>query len=147
MKSIFLFYFFLVAISASAQLSFPKGFRLIDGGNLSGQDDVYTNGRYSFQTHNLFIDYDYQGNDEGVKKKASEFFNFPFYLTKDSLCWGTGNNEGFYSYVVVAWGGYVIELSSPYNDKGFSDYSRWLLSTVRYYRKKGRLIMFPIRAN
>jgi hypothetical protein len=145
MRTIFLFSFLLLAGCASAQLSFPKGFRLVDGGNLSGQDDVYTNGRYSFQTHQLFREYDYKGNDEGVKKVVRDFFKFPFYLTKDSLCWGTGKMEGLYSYVVVTWDREIIELSSPYNDKGFSDYSKWLLTTVRNYRRERKLIMFPIR--
>jgi hypothetical protein len=146
MKAIFIFSYLLLAVCASAQLSFPKGFHLVAGENLSGQDDVYTNGRYSFRTHQLFRDYDYIGNDKGVKKVVSDFFKFPFYLTKDGLCWGTGKSEGTYSYVVVTWDGEIIELFSPYNDKDFVTYSKWLLSTIRTCRKEGKLIMFPIRA-
>jgi hypothetical protein len=146
MKAIFIFSFLFSTFIASAQLSFPKGFYLIKGENLSGQDDVYTNGRYSFQTHDLFRDYEYHGNDEGVKKYASAFFRFPFYITKDSLCWGSGKSRNIYAYVVVTKHGEVIELSSSYNDKGFAEYSKWLLSTIRTYYKKGKLIMFPIRA-
>src|ERR1043165_1209308 len=130
MKAAFILGLLCSSFLASAQLSFPKGFRLIKGENLSGEDDVYTNGRYSFQTHKLFRDYDYKGNDEGVKRQASAFFGFPFYITKDGLCWGTGKTQNMYSYVVVTKDGEVIELSSPYNDGGFSQYSKWLLSTI-----------------
>jgi hypothetical protein len=130
---------------ASAQLKFPKGLHLVDGGNLSGQDYIYTNGKNFFQSHQIFRDYDYRGNDEEVKKKVTDFFGYTFYLTKDSLLWGTGKREGYYSYAIVSWGGDIFELYSKYNDRGFSNYSKWLIDTIRNYRKKGKLIMFPIR--
>ena len=132
-------------INASAQLTFPNGFKRIKGERGSGVDDVYSNGRYSFRFHreSFFYD-DYTTNDEKLKNYVSKDFGFPFYLTKDSLLWGTGKSGDVYSYVIVDRGGEAIELISYYNDSGFSYYSRWLLSILRSYQKNGRAIMFPM---
>lgn len=139
-----LFICFISIGIASAQLSFPKGFHLVAGENFSGEEDVYTNNKYSFVTHKIFREYDYKGNDKGVQKYMTEFFRFPFYLTKDSLCWGTGKVGSFYSYVIVSWDAEVIELTSRVNDEEFSSYSKWLLATCRQYKKEGKSFMFPM---
>ncbi|MFI5155927.1 MAG: hypothetical protein ACHQEM_07060 [Chitinophagales bacterium] len=136
-----------IMIQTYSQLKFPKGFQLVDGENLSGQDDIYTNGKYSFQSHQFFRDYDFWGNNDSVKAYMTGILGFPFHLTKDSLYWGTGKIQGFYSYVVVSWDADVFELFSKYDDSGFSYYSGWLISTMRKYKKQGKLIMFPIHKN
>ncbi|MEI9934149.1 MAG: hypothetical protein WDM71_04720 [Ferruginibacter sp.] len=147
MRNIILAILFVFLSSSSfSQLQFPKDFKLIKGDNGAGDDDIYTNGRYSFDTHKLFREYDnYKGNDDSVKNYMSEFFGFPFHLTKDGLCWGTGKYEGSYSYVVVTSGAELFELYSKYNDTGFSFYSGWLLSTIREYKKEGKDPYFPMR--
>jgi hypothetical protein len=132
-------------IVASAQLSFPKGFKRVKGENLTGVDDVYSNGRYSFQTHRVSVAYDqYTGNDEAFSRYVSTDFGFPFHRTKDGLLWGTGKSGGFYSYIVVDWSGDAFELFSKYDDEGFSFYSRWLLSTIRGMHREGKMIIFPM---
>lgn len=145
MKVLFTTLLLLLATTSFSQLSFPKGFHLVPGENLSGDDDVYTNGKYSFDTHKIFRDYDYKGNDEGVRKYVTDFFGFPFHLTKDSLCWGTGKSNNLYCYIVVTKSAEVIELYSATNDAGFSYYSKWLLDTIRKYEKEGKVAIFPMR--
>jgi hypothetical protein len=46
---------------------------------------------------------------------------------------------------VITWDGENIELYSRFNDAKFAYYSRWLISTIREYRKKGKRASFPIR--
>jgi hypothetical protein len=145
MKPLFIFVFLFSVVCSSAQLSFPKGFKLIAGENPSGEDDVYTNGRYSFQTHNITRAYDYKVNDEKFKEYVTRDFGFQFYLTKDSLLWGTGKINDTYSYVVISREGSDFELFSTYNDPQFSHYSKWLLATIREYHKKGKSTSFPYR--
>ena len=146
MKVIFVFCFLFSTFFTSAQLFFPKGFQLVQGENLSGEDDIYTNGRYSFQTHQLFRAYDnYIGNDENFRKYVSEALGVHFYQTKDGLLWGTGRVKSVYSYIIVTWNGEAIELFSAHNDKEFSQYSKWLLNTLRSYHQKGKTVMFPMR--
>jgi hypothetical protein len=67
------------------------------------------------------------------------------YRTTDSLLWGTGKIDGYYSYVVVDWNGEVFELFSKYNDTDFSYYSKWLIISIREYRKRGKMFMFQRR--
>jgi len=49
------------------------------------------------------------------------------------------------SHVVVDWGGEVFEFFSKYNNADFSYYSKWLISSIREYRKKGKWFIFPRR--
>lgn len=142
------------AIAASAQIVFPKGFKQIKGERGSGLDDVYTNGKYSFQLHRESFFYDmmdgsdgYKCNDERFRKYVSGQFGFPFLTTKDSLLVGTGKLNDHYSYIVAGWGGDAVELMSYNNDAGFSRYSIWLLTSIREYRKKGKAFMFPMHEN
>ena len=146
MKIFFSLLLLFCAISTSAQLSFPQGFKQIMGENGTGIEDVYTNGRYSFLTRRQPVSYDDSvwNNTKFQQQYFSAVFGFPFYRTKDSLWWGTGKVGNFYSYVVADRGGSPIELTSMYNDSGFSYYSKWLLSTIREYRRKGKIIMFPM---
>ena len=141
--------FLLISISFSptvfSQLKFPDGFKLVKGENGSGRDDYFTNGKYGFTTTNFFADHDYKMNDDSVKKFISSAFGFPFKTTKDGFYWGTGSQDGFYEYVLIAPPyGEVYELSSKYNGQGFSKYSIWLLNTIREYRRKGKNYSFPI---
>jgi hypothetical protein len=139
----------LISLSCSvfSQLKFPKEFKLVEGENGSGRDDIYTTGRYSFDYHNVFVDYDYKKNDDSVRKFLSTSFGFPFHLTKDGLCWGTGMDNGFYSYIIITDSGNDIELYSKYNDSLFSYYSTWLLTTVRAYKKEGKDAYFPMQVH
>ncbi|NML37254.1 hypothetical protein HHL17_08585 [Chitinophaga sp. G-6-1-13] len=146
MKYFFSFLFVLCAMTTLGQVSFPAGFKLIESDNLTGEDDRYSNGKYVFQTHLLFRPYDdYTWNDEKFKQYVADGFGFPFYLTRDSLLWGTGKTNGFYSYIVVDWGGEAFELFSKYNDEDFAYYSKWLISSIREYRNKGKMFRFPRR--
>lgn len=131
---------------ASAQISFPKGFKQIKGELGSGLDDVYSNGRYDFSTRREFLTYDeYKTNDDKFRKYVSNAYGFPFSQTKDSLLWGTGrSDDGIFYYVVVDWGGEAYVLQSYLNDNGFSYYSKWLITSIREYRKKGKEFIFPI---
>ena len=133
------------SIAGSAQTVFPKGFRQIKDDDACGENDVYTNRRYSFLDHKIFRPYDnYIWNDEAYCRFASGYFGFPLHPTKDSLLWGTGRKDSLYSYVVVDWGGEAYELISYHNDSGFSMYSKWLITTIRNYRKKGKHFIFPM---
>ncbi|RBL92436.1 hypothetical protein DF182_07595 [Chitinophaga flava] len=129
------------------QASFPKGFKLIKGDNLSGEDDRYSNGKDVFQMHFYFRSYDgdYKGNDEKYKQHITESIGYPVYKTTDGLLWGTGKTGEYYSYLVVDWSGEVFELFSKDNDADFSYYSKWLISSIREYHKKGKMFMFPRR--
>ncbi len=131
---------------ALAQISFPKGFKQIKGELGSGLDDVYSNGRYAFSTRREFLAYDeYKTNDAKFKMYVSNAYGFPFFQTKDSLLWGTGkSDDGIFYYVVVDWGGEAYILHSYFNDSGFSYYSKWLIMSIREYRKKGKLFVFPL---
>lgn len=144
MKYFFSFLFLLYTITTLGQASFPTGFKLIKGDNFSGEDDRYSNGKDIFQMHSFFRSYDgdYTWNDEKYKQHIAEGIGYPIYRTTDSLLWGTGKIDGYYSYVVVDWNGAVLELFSKYNDADFSYYSKWLISSIREYRKKGKIFMF-----
>lgn len=146
MKYLFIFLFLFYVKTTVGQITFPKGFKLIAGDNLTGEDDRYTNGKDVFLTYPLFRPFDnYTWNDDQFKQYVTDYFGFPFYRTKDSLLWGTGQRGKFYSYVVVSQGGQGFELSSQYNDTDFSNYSKWLINTMRDYDKKGKAFMFPMR--
>lgn len=149
MKYLFSFLFLLYAITTLGQASFPKGFKLIKGDNTTGEDDRYSNGKDVFQMHFFFraYDSDYNWNDDNYKKFMAEAFGYPMYRTTDSLLWGTGKIGEYYSYVVVDWHGEIFELVSDYSDADFSFYSKWLLSSIRAYRKKGKVFMFPTRCH
>src|SRR5689334_14473068 len=123
MKALFFAFIFLSAGNILGQIPFPKGFRLVKGESTVGLDDVYTNGKYVFQTHRTGA-----YPDSNITKALNESFGFQFHQTKDSILWGTGRVNNGFSYVV--FGGELIELSSPKNDSGFSYYSKWLLLTT-----------------
>jgi len=144
MKYLFSFLFLLHTMSTLGQAIFPKGFKLIEGDNLTGEDDRYSNGKDVFQIHMYFRTYDgdYNGNDDKYKQHIAERIGYQMYRTSDSLLWGTGKIGEYYSYVVVDWHGEVFELFSKCNDADFSYYSKWLISSIREYRKKGKMFMF-----
>jgi hypothetical protein len=146
MKYFFSFLFLLHAMTTLGQASFPKGFKLIEGDHPMGEDDRYSNGKDVFQTHLYWRSFDnYTWNNEKYKQYVAESYGFPLYRTTDSLLWGTGKNDDLYFYVVVDWGGEVFELFSRNNDADFSYYSKWLISSIREYRKKGKWFIFPRR--
>jgi hypothetical protein len=87
MKFVFGFFLLFNTINTSAQLSFPKGFKRIKGERGSGLDDVYSNGRYSFQFHReSFFDDDYKTNDEKFKKYVVKTLDFHFMKRKIASC-------------------------------------------------------------
>ena len=134
MKPLYLLFFFFFALTAQGQIPFPKGFRLVKGESLSGKDNECTNGRYTFQAFRVgWLD-----DDTDLVK------TYGFHQTKDSLFWSTGKSDGVYFYEV--YNGELIKLSSPYNDKGFAHYSKWLLSIMRKYHHSG-MLFFPPRDN
>ena len=146
MKYFFSFLFLLYAMTTVGQASFPKGFKLIKGDNPMGEDDRYSNGKDVFQTHLFWRAYDnYLWNDDKVKQDIEGGYKFPIYRTADSLLWGTGKNNGLYFYVVVDWNGEIFELFSEDNDADFATYSKWLITSIRAYRKKGKWFIFPRR--
>ena len=68
MRFLFILLFFFFSNTAFSQIHFPEEFKLIKGDNGAGEDGIYTDGRYSFDTHKLFRDYDnYKSNDDGIK--------------------------------------------------------------------------------
>lgn len=90
-------------------------------------------------------DADFSWNDDKYKQHIAEGIGYPIYRTTDSLLWGTGKVDGYYSYVVVDWHGEVFELFSKFNDANVSSYSKWLISSIREYRKRGKWFMFARR--
>ncbi|WPV67153.1 hypothetical protein [Chitinophaga sp. LS1] len=147
MKHFFCFLFLLYTIPTLGQASFPKGFKLIEGDNMTGEDDRYSNGKDVFQMHFYWRSYDgdFTWNDDKYRQYIAEGIGYPVYQTKDSLLWGTGKVNGYYSYVVVDWNGEIFELFSKENDADFANYSKWLISSIREYRKKGKKFMFARR--
>lgn len=146
MRTLLSILFSLFHCAVFCQIKFPAGFRRIEGENGDGRDDYYyTDGRYFFDTYNIAVSYDdFKKNDDSVKNYLSVNFGFPFHITKDGLCWGTGVKDGFYSYIVMTSTGADIELYSKFNDSAFSNYSVWLITTIREYKKKGKDAYFPI---
>lgn len=131
MKSFFSLLLLFSAANCWAQVPFPKGFRLVKGEALSGKDDIYTNGRYTFQvSRTRWLD-----NDDDLRKNGA------FLRTKDSLYWHTGKIEDLYFYEV--YNGELITLWSAYNDQAFAGYSKWLLSTMRRYHHTATLLFPP----
>ncbi|WP_146616153.1 hypothetical protein [Chitinophaga dinghuensis] len=146
MKYLFSFLLLICVTTTYGQISFPKGFKLIKGDNLMGEDDRYSNGKDVFQTHLFWRSYDnYTWNDDNVKLDISKGYGFPMYRTTDSLLWGTGKTDELYFYVVVDWNGEIFELFSRENDADFAGYSKWLITSMREYRKKGKTFLFPRR--
>lgn len=146
MKYFFSFFFLFYAMTTLGQASFPKGFKLIEGDNPMGEDDRYSNGKDVIQTHLFWRGYDnYTWNDDKVKQDIAKGYGFPIYRTTDSLLWGTGKTGELYFYVVVDWGGEIFELFSRDNDADFANYSKWLISSIREYRKRGKWFIFPRR--
>ncbi|MBC9913849.1 hypothetical protein [Chitinophaga varians] len=147
MRYMFTFLVLLCTMSALGQAVFPKGFKLIKADNLTGSDDRYSNGKEVFQMHMYFRSYDgdYNWNDDKYKQHIAESTGYPMYRTKDSLLWGTGKVDGYYSYTVIDWHGETFELFSQNNDAGFSYYSKWLIEAIRDYRKRGKVFMFERR--
>jgi len=77
MKYFFGLFLLLYTVTTLGQVSFPAGFRLVKGSNPLGEDDMYTNGKYSFQSHLFFRSYDeYSWNDEKFKQYVREAFGF-----------------------------------------------------------------------
>lgn len=109
MKYVLSLLLLLFAGTSSGQISFPKGFRLIKGSTAPGEDDIYTNGKYSFPSRLFFRSYH------------------------------------TYSCIVVDWSGEAFELFSGHNGTDFSRYSKWLLSSIKEYRKTGKWFIFPRR--
>lgn len=147
MKYFFSCLFLLFAMASFGQATFPAGFKLIEDDNATGEDDRYSNGKDVFQMHMYFRAYDgdYDWNDDKYKQFIAESIGYPVYRTTDSLLWGTGKVGEYYSYLVVDRNGEVFELFSKYNDADFATYSKWLLSSVRTYRKNGKIFMFKRR--
>lgn len=121
-------------VDGFAQIAFPKGFRLVKGEALSGEEDSYTDGRYTFQVFRT----GWLEADSDLKK------TYGYHQTKDSLYWSTGKSEGRYFYKV--YNGELVQVCSRYNDSGFSAYSKWLLSTMRKYHHSS-VLLFPPREN
>jgi hypothetical protein len=74
MKYFFTFLFLLYAMTTLGQASFPKGFKLIEGDNSTGEDDRYSNGKDIFQMHFYFRSYDgdFTWNDNKYKQHIAE---------------------------------------------------------------------------
>jgi hypothetical protein len=143
--------FCIIAISCCSlglsfgQIRFPKSFKRISGELGSGRADQFINGKYIFDTNMLLIAGEVPDNLDSVKKYLSKVYGFPFSITKDNICWGTGLFEGDYYYVTVDKSMSLIELYAPKNDQAFSSWSKWLLTTIRKYQRQGKVTGFPLR--
>ena len=144
MRIIFTFLLLFFWSSGFSQIQFPHNFKLIKGERGSGADDYYTNGKVSFETDNPFVDHDFVKNADSNKNFLSISYGLPFKITKDGLYRATGLVDGFYKYIIVIPPGEPIILSSKYNDAEFSNYSSWLISTIRNYKKMVKDCSFPI---
>jgi hypothetical protein len=130
--------------SASSQIKFPSDFKLIKGERGSGADDSYTNGKVTFETDNPFVEHDFVKNVDSNKNFLSVSYRLPFKITKDGLYQATGLVDGIYKYIIVVPPGIPIILSSKDKNAEFFNYSTWLISTIREYKKKGKNCSFPI---
>jgi len=147
LRIIFTFLLLFFWGSGFSQIQFPHDFKLVKGERGSGADDYYTNGKVSFETDNPFIDHDFVKNADSNKNFLSVSYGLPFKITRDGLYRATGLVDGSYKYIIVMAPGEPIILSSKYNDAEFSNYSSWLISTIRNYKKKGKNCSFPINSH
>jgi len=135
--------FLLSSNLAFSQINLPKGFRCVDMSQKSSyRDNYFTDGEYSF--HN-----DAWGREFDNQKEFLNYFSdiyrnsFKIIKTRDGLYWGSGIIEKEYKYVILIPNKLVsIILSSKINGTQFSNYSTWLLQTVRNNLSSGKDLYF-----
>ena len=139
MKYIITILFCAVFTYINAQIKLPVNFYLVKGQSPVGRDDYYTDGQYR-----LNIGTPFQGGEPDIeerKRLLSIAFGFNFNITKDGILYGTGVNNSNFKYVVIA-NGFSFVLTSKNNNKGFSNYSIWLLSEIRNSLRTKKRIYF-----
>jgi hypothetical protein len=125
---------------ALSQINVPIKFNLVKGKSPAGRDDYYTDGKYCLAMDTPF-QADRPETDQGRLTMLDGEYNLHFRETSDGLYYGTGFSRGAYRYIVIARY-FSYEVFSKFNDKGFSDYSAWLLNILRDSIRKGRDLHF-----
>ena len=142
MRFVILIFCLFSAAYINAQIKVPAGFRLVKGESPVGREDYYEKGNYR-----IFMDSPFQADgtpsDTDDEKRAllTDIYGIAFRVTKDGIIYGTGyTNKKFY-YIVVGQGASFL-VSSPLNDTGFSNYSAWLMNSIRSALKSGKELYF-----
>lgn len=129
-----------LTIKAHSQINVPIKFNLVKGESPAGRDDYYTDGRYCLAMGTPF-QADHPSTDRACISMLNGEYDLHFAKTNDGLYYATGFSRGAYRYIVIA-SGFSYEVFSKFNNKGFSDYSTWLLNILRDSIRKGRDLHF-----
>jgi len=126
-----------------SQINLPKGFECIDMSRQgSYRDNYFTDKVYSF--HNDIWGREFDNQIEFLNYFSDLYRNsFKIKKTRDGLYWGSGNIENEFKYVILIPDKLIsIILSSKINGTQFSNYSTWLLQTVRNNLSSGKGLNF-----
>ena len=111
-----------------AQIKVPKKFSLVKGPGPSARLDYYTDGQYK-----LYEQTPFQGGlpatDQAIMDQLSADYGVPFNKQNKNFYYGTGFKNGVWKYVVLVKG-LTFVLTSPMNNKGFQQYSKWLFTRL-----------------
>lgn len=143
MKKIIICLLLLSSNLAFSQINLPKGFRCEDMSQKSSyRDNYFTDELYSFH-------FDIWGREFENQKDFLNYFidlyknSFRIKKTKDGLYWGSGISENEYKYLILIPDKLVsLVLSSKLNGSQFSNYSTWLLQSVRNNISSGKDLYF-----
>jgi hypothetical protein len=108
----------------------------------SYRDNYFTDKVYSF--HNDIWGREFDNQIEFLNYFSDLYRNsFKIKKTRDGLYWGSGNIENEFKYVILIPDKLIsIILSSKINGTQFSNYSTWLLQTVRNNLSSGKGLNF-----
>ena len=111
-----------------SQIKLEGGFYCVKSNN-HYRDNYFTNGKIVFYSDVYGRDFD---SDVDFIKYVKSKYPFQIKKTKDGLYWGSGLVSNKYFYLVIIPKSLTLTfVSSPKDDKEFSDYSIFLLRQVR----------------
>jgi hypothetical protein len=128
MRILLIIVFVFIGFFSEAQIQVPEGFTLIRGESPAGRDDYFQKSQYRI-SEDIPFQSDTPPTDKGIKNLLASEYGIPFQKTRDGLYYGTGFSNHRFKYIVVYRFAFI--LSNPQNDPGFSDYSLWILNSVR----------------
>jgi hypothetical protein len=142
MKIIIIFLLLLSSNLAFSQINLPKGFRCVDmSQKYFSRDNYFTDELYSFHSE---IWREFENQTDFINSLVDSYKNsFKIKKTKDGLYWGSGILDNEYKYIILIPDKLVsIVLSSKLNGSQFSNYSTWLLQSVRNNLSSGKDLYF-----
>ena len=131
-------------ITMQAQLKVPAGFVYVAGDNPSGRDAYYKSGNYILYEDAPFQSGEDPATDQAMKNYLKSYYGVAFTKTSDGLFYGTGLSNQRYWYIVVS-GAFAYILSATENGTVFSNYSSWLLKSIRDAINNGKQLYFTAK--